>query len=123
MDAPFAAIDPEITILFHRWLYLKLFLKTYFGPAAAGFSVLSGINNITAALLCVILHGKASAMAAGKNSLLLPQAYENLWRLDRELLTLSQIAQQESRIYNSGLSAPRLFNKGIHALEKSFQKQ
>lgn len=123
MDAPFAAIDPEITILFHRWLYLKLFLKTYFGPAAAGFSVLSGINNITAALLCVILHGKASAMAAGKNSLLLPQAYENLWRLDRELLTLSQIAQQESRIYNSGLSAPRLFNKGILALEKSFQKQ
>jgi hypothetical protein len=62
-------------------------------------------------------------MAAGKNSLLLPQAYENLWRLDRELLTLAQIAQQESRIYNSGLSAPRLFNKGIHALEKSFQKQ
>jgi Fe-S-cluster containining protein len=118
--APMEPIDEEVSLLFHRWLYLKIFSKTYFGPAAAGFSVLSGLNNLTAALLSVILYGKARAMQRGAKSFAISDLYEAHWLLDRELLTLAQVPEQESRIYNSGLSAPRLFNKACAVMGKSF---
>jgi Fe-S-cluster containining protein len=134
LNQKFAPPDAEIDKLFHRWLYLKLFSKSYFGPAAAGFSVLSGFNSLTASILSVLLYTKSAAMhnAATANSgktgspIGLPQMaiadlYEAYWRLDRELLTMGQTPEQESRFYNSGLSSPRLFNKSLWAMANSFK--
>ncbi|MBS1989057.1 MAG: YkgJ family cysteine cluster protein [Cyanobacteria bacterium SZAS LIN-2] len=116
----FAPLDQETDKLFHRWLYLKLFAKSYFGPAAAGFSVLSGFNCLTASILSVLLFAKAAALHAGRNNVAIADIYESYWRLDRELLTMGQTPEQESKFYNSGLSSPRLFNKSLWTMARSF---
>ena len=134
LNKKFAPPNPEIDKLFHRWLYLKLFSKSYFGPAAAGFSVLSGFNSLTASILSVLLFTKSAALhkastagsAQDKVAGALPEMaiadlYEAYWRLDRELLTMGQTPEQESRFYNSGLSSPRLFNKSLWAMANSFK--
>lgn len=151
MSAPFTGLDAETNKLFHRWIYLKLFSKSYFGPAAAGFSVLSGFNCLIASVLSVLLFSKAAALnkasdskasnsnasdnkasdnkagnnnktadGKGANTIAIADIYEAYWRLDRELLTIGQIPAEESRMYNAGLSAPRLFNKGLWAMTKAF---
>ncbi|CAN5353232.1 hypothetical protein BH11CYA1_BH11CYA1_13770 [soil metagenome] len=114
--AKFKSIDPETNKLFHRWIYLKLFSKSYFGPAAASFSVLSGFNSLIAGLLSVLIYSKAAAINKKENETSIVETYDAFWRLNRELQTISQIPAQESRMYNAGLSAPRLFNKAIWAL-------
>ncbi len=118
--AKFKNLDVESNQLFHRWIYLKLFSKSYFGPAAAGFSVLSGFNCLIAGLLSVLLYSKAAAMHKKQNEIAIADIYEAFWRLDRELLTIGQIPAQESRMYNAGLSAPRVFNKAMWALSLAF---
>jgi len=118
--AKFKNLDAESNKLFHRWIYLKLFSKSYFGPAAAGFSVLSGFNCLIAGLLSILLFSKASAMNKKQDEIVIADNYEAFWRLDRELLTIGQIPEQESRMYNAGLSAPRVFNKAIWALSLAF---
>jgi hypothetical protein len=110
----------EADKLFHRWLYLKIFAKQYFGPAAAGFSVLSGFNCLTAGILSVLLFAKAAAVKSGHGSVAIADLYEAYWRLDRELLTMGQTPEQESKFYNSGLSSPRVFNKGVWTMAKTF---
>lgn len=118
--AKFKTLDVESNKLFHRWIYLKLFSKSYFGPAAAGFSVLSGFNCLIAGLLSILLFSKASAMNKKQDEIVIADNYEAFWRLDRELLTIGQIPAQESRMYNAGLSAPRVFNKAMWALSLAF---
>jgi Fe-S-cluster containining protein len=118
-----APLDEETNKLFHRWLYLKLFAKSYFGPAAAGFSVLSGFNCLTASILSVLLFAKAAAVNSGKSTVAIADIYEAYWRLDRELLTMGQTPEQESKFYNSGLSSPRLFNKSLWTMAKSLGLQ
>lgn len=120
MAAKFKSLDVESNKLFHRWIYLKLFSKSYFGPAAAGFSVLSGFNCLIASVLTVLLYSKAAAMHRKENVVVIPDLYEAYCRLDRELVTIGQIPEQESRMYNAGLSAPRVFNKAMWALSLAF---
>ena len=55
-----------------------------------------------------------------QDEIVIADNYEAFWRLDRELLTIGQIPEQESRMYNAGLSAPRVFNKAIWALSLAF---
>ena len=119
LNRSFAPLDQETDKLFHRWLYLKLFSKSYFGPAAAGFSVLSGFNCLTASVLSVLLFAKAAAVKGDKTNVAIADIYEAYWRLDRELLTMGQTPEQESKFYNSGLSSPRLFNKSLWTMAKS----
>jgi Fe-S-cluster containining protein len=119
LNKSFDPIDQETDKLFHRWLYLKLFSKSYFGPALAGFSVLSGFNCLTASVLSVLLFAKAAAVHNGKTTVAIADIYEAYWRLDRELLTMGQTPEQESKFYNSGLSSPRLFNKSLWTVAKS----
>lgn len=118
-QAKLSPLDNESNKLFHRWLYIKLFAKSYFGPAAAGFSVLSGFNCLAAGIISVLLFAKGAALRNKSNSVAIADIYEAYWRLDRELLTIGQIPEQESRAYNTGLSAPRLFNKSLLALARS----
>jgi hypothetical protein len=121
LSKDFAPIDDETDKLFHRWLYLKLFSKSYFGPAAAGFSVLSGFNCLTASILSVLLFAKAAAINKKTEAIAIADIYEAYWRLDRELLTMGQTPEQESKFYNSGLSSPRLFNKSIWTMARSLK--
>jgi len=123
LAADFKCLDAESNRLFHRWIYLKLFSKAYFGPAAAGFSALSGFNCLIAGVLSVLIYAKSAALNRKENSISMPDIYESYWLLDRELLTIGQIPEQESRMYNSGLSAPRLFNKALWAMSKAFGDQ
>jgi len=120
MVAPFKNLDAECNRLFHRWIYLKLFSKAYFGPAAAGFSALSGFNCLIAGVLSVLIYAKSAALHRKEDTISMPDIYESYWLLDRELLTIGQIPEQESRMYNAGLSAPRLFNKALWAMTKAF---
>ena len=86
----FALLDVESEKLFHRWLYLKLFSKSYFGPAAAGFSVLSGFNCLTASILRCSFLLKRQRSTKKPTALRLPTCTKPYWRLDRELLTMGQ---------------------------------
>lgn len=120
IQAKLAPLDSESSKLFHRWLYIRIFAKSYFGPAAAGFSVLSGFNCMTAGIISVMLFAKGAALRKKAPAVAIADLYEAYWRLDRELLTIGQIPVQESRAYNTGLSQPRLFNKSLLALARSF---
>ena len=81
--------------------------------------MLSGFNCLTTGIISVLLFAKGAALKNKTGHVDIADIYEAYWRLDRELLTIGQIPEQESRAYNSGLSAPRLFNKSLRALARS----
>lgn len=117
----FEPLTPELEAYFRRWLYLRLFAKTYFGPAAAGFGVVSGYNCLMASIICVMLYAKASAILRKENKLNIEDIYEAYWRLDRELLTMGQNSKQENVAYNFAFATPRLFHKVLFELEQSLK--
>jgi hypothetical protein len=67
-----------------------------------------------------MLFAKGAALRKKAPAVAIADLYEAYWRLDRELLTIGQIPVQESRAYNTGLSQPRIFNKSLLALARSF---
>ncbi|MGE0265228.1 MAG: YkgJ family cysteine cluster protein [Candidatus Obscuribacterales bacterium] len=109
-------LSPEMNELFCRWLYVKIFGKTYFGPAAAGYSVVSGFNSLVACFVCAMLFAKGEAMKRGEKELKIADLYEAYWRLDREFLTVTQILPQVSAALSIAYSIPRMARRVVLAL-------
>lgn len=116
----FEPMSQDVQDFFRRWVYLRLFAKTYFGAPAAGFTVISGFNCLMAALISALLFVKATAILRKENSIKLEDLWEAYWRLDRELLTMAQVPKNESRAYNFAFATPRLFHKMLAELGESF---
>lgn len=117
----FEPLSQDVQDFFRRWIYLRLFAKTYFGAPAAGFTVISGFNCLMAALISALLFVKATAILRKENSIKLEDLWEAYWRLDRELLTMAQVPKNESRAYNFAFATPRLFHKMLAELGESLK--
>ena len=117
----FEPLSKELDDYFKRWLYLKLFAKTYFGPAAAGFGVASGYNCLMASIIAVMIFAKCCATSRKEKALNIDDIYEAYWRLDRELLTMGQVSKQESVAFNFAFATPRLFHKMLFELQQGFK--
>lgn len=114
-------LTPEINTFFCRWLYLKIFSKTYFGPVAAGAPVLSGYNALVACFLCGMLFAKSEAARRGEHEIRIADLYEAYWRLDREFLTVDQILPQVSNGMWLAYSIPRVFRNLLESLAASMK--
>lgn len=117
----FEPLSQDVQDFFRRWIYLRLFAKTYFGAPAAGFGVISGFNCLMAALISALLFVKSTAILRKENKIKLEDLWEAYWRLDRELLTMAQVPKNESRAYNFAFATPRLFHKMLAELAESFK--
>ncbi len=111
LKTPVKAFTPEIYDFFHRYVFLRVFSKTYFGPALSGLSLLAGYNNLIANFLCAIVFAKAHATARGESEIRIADLYEAYFLLDKELVALSQLPGERAAFYDIGFSSPRLFNR------------
>lgn len=116
-----APLTPEMNQFFCRWLYVKVFGKTYFGPVAAGAPVLSGYNALMACFLCGMLFAKSEAARRGEREIRIADLYEAYWRLDREFLTVDQILPQVSNGMAMAYSIPRVFRNLLETLAASMR--
>lgn len=105
---PFSA---EIEQFFARYLYLKVFSKTFCGPPMSGLSIVAGFNNIIANFLSAIVFAKAHAMSRNESEIRLSDLYEAYFLLDKEVVQLSQLPKDKVQFYDSGFSSPRLFSR------------
>lgn len=110
---PFSA---EIEQFFRRYLYLKIFSKTFCGPPMSGLSVVAGFNNVMANFLSAIVYAKAHAMSRNENEIRLSDLYEAYFLLDKEVVQLSQLPKDKVQFYDSGFSSPRLFSRLVGQL-------
>ncbi|MBK9773177.1 MAG: YkgJ family cysteine cluster protein [Candidatus Obscuribacter sp.] len=117
----FKPFNSDINEFFRRWIYLKLFAKTYFGAPAAGFCVVSGYNCLMSAFISAVLFAKCNAIHRKQDEIVIEDLHEAYWRLDRELLTMSQVSINESKAYNFAFAVPRLFHKMLYSLEDSLK--
>jgi hypothetical protein len=101
----------EIESFFRRYLYLKLFSKTYFGSSLGGLSVVAGYNNMVANFLCAISFAKACAMKRKKDIVEIADLYEAYFLIDKESQALSQLPKEQSTFYDSGFASARLFSR------------
>lgn len=103
--------SPEVEALFRRYLYLKLFSKTYCGPALSGLSVIAGFNNLIANVLSAIAYAKAQSISRDCNFVNIADLYEALVVIDREGLMLAKMSSDKAALYDLGFASPRLFNR------------
>ncbi len=115
------ALDEDINAFFCRWLYVKIFAKTYFGPAAANYPLLAGYNSLIACFICAMLFAKGEALKRKENAIMIADLYEAYWRLDREFLTVYQILPQVSNGMALAYSIPRVFRSLLTSLSDSMQ--
>lgn len=123
LSHPIKPFTPEMNAFFCRWLYVKIFAKTYFGPVAAGYSVLSGYNSLTACFICSQIFVKGETRKRKTNEILIADLYEAYWRLDREFLTVDQILPQVSNGMSLAYSVPKVFRNLLAVLAKSMSVQ
>jgi Fe-S-cluster containining protein len=109
----------EADEFYRRYLYLRLFSKTYFGPALAGLSVVSGFNNMVANFIVSLIYAKACAQKAGSAELQMADLYEVYFMIDRELAQLTQLDADKAALLDLGLSTPQLFARILNELSKN----
>jgi hypothetical protein len=114
-----AALSPEIDGFWRRYFYLKIFSKSYCGPALSGLSVMAGFNSLVAGFLSVMIFAKAHSVARKDKEIKIFDLYEGCWVLDREMLVLAQLPKAKASFYDVGLSSPRLFSKLLGQMSRS----
>lgn len=119
LKLPTDALDPDIERFFHRWLYLKIFSKSYFGPPVAGLSVLGGYQLLLLCFLCALVYSKGSTSQVGDRQITLASLFEIYPMLDRELMTLAWRKGVESNMYHLAFSIPHLFDRLIACLAQA----
>jgi hypothetical protein len=101
----------EIEEFFRRYLYQKIFSKTYCGPAMSGFSMIAGYNNLAANFLSAVTYAKAHALARGDKQIKISDLYETYFLMDEEMASLTQLPKEKSQFYDNGFSSARLFSR------------
>ncbi|HEY9785140.1 MAG TPA: YkgJ family cysteine cluster protein [Candidatus Obscuribacterales bacterium] len=101
----------EINEFFRRYLYLKIFSKTFCGPPMSGLSMIAGYNNLVANFLSALCYAKAQAMSHKVDDIKIADLYEAYFLLDKEVVQLSQLPKDKVQFYDSGFSSPRLFSR------------
>ncbi|RTL44953.1 MAG: YkgJ family cysteine cluster protein [Candidatus Melainabacteria bacterium] len=103
------AFEPEVDQFIRRYLYHKLFSKTFCGPAMSGLSMIAGFNNLAANFLSGITYAKAHALGRGEKQIKLADLYEAYFLMDKEMASLTQLPREKSQFYDNGFSSARLF--------------
>ncbi len=119
IDAP----SQEINSFFTRWLRLKLFSKTYFGPVASGYPMLTGFNSLVACFICAMLLVKGEALKRGNKEIKIYDLYEAFWRLDGEFVTMNQLLPQVTTGMSIAYSMPKIFRTLLESLSQSMTAQ
>lgn len=115
------SFTPEMSELFNRWVYMKIFAKTYFGPVAANYSVLCGFNSLVAKFLCAVLYTKSIAMEKNQKEIEINDIYEVFLRLERAFFTVDQLMPQVGAALSFAYSIPKLCRPMVFSLHKSFK--
>jgi Fe-S-cluster containining protein len=113
------ALTPEIDGFLRRYLYLKIFSKTYFGSSLSGLSLISGYNNIAGTLLCALIYAKAHAMKNNSDELKIADLYEAFVLIEREGISLSNLPKDRAGFFDSGFSSVRLFTRIAGQISRS----
>ncbi len=113
-------LSPEMTAFFKRYFYLKLFSKTFAGPALSGLSVVSGFNNLVGNFLCAVTFAKIQALLRGDQELRIADLYEAHVLIDREVVMLNQLSSEKRSFYDLGFSSPRLFDRLVAEVAAGF---
>ncbi len=119
LDYKIVKLSPEINQFFSRWLRLKIFSKTYFGPAASGYPMVTGFNSLVAYFICAMLLVKGEALKRGSKEIQLYDLYEAFWRLDKEFLTMNQLVPQVTAGMSVAYSMPKVFRSLLEVLSKN----
>lgn len=117
---PFDKLSPEIDHFMRQYMYLKLFGKTYFGSTMAGLSVVAGFNHLVATAIMSLIYAKACAMQRGDNQVAIADLYESVLLLDKQMVLVSQSAGQMALLYDQAFASPRIFNRLLAQLRRSF---
>lgn len=104
-------LSSDINEFFKRYLYLKIFSKTFCGPSMSGLSMVAGYNNLAANFLSALCYAKARAMARSDDSIKIADLYEAYFLLDKEVVQLTQMPKDKVQFYDSGFASPRLFTR------------
>lgn len=115
-------LSSEISQFFKRYLYLKIFSKTFCGTSMSGLSMIAGYNNLAANLVSAMSYAKALAMARNEDKILLSDLYEAYFLLDKEVVQLSQLPRDKVQFFDSGFASPRLFSRLIAQMGSAFLK-
>ena len=110
---------PETTEFLQRWLYLKVFSKTYFGAARGGLSVISGYNNLIAGILSALLYAKAHALSRNEKTILLDELQKGILAHEKENNALSNLEKDKAEFFDSAFSSPRLFTRLVAQMGKT----
>jgi len=113
------ALSAEIDAFLRRYLYLKIFSKSYCGSSISGLSMVSGYNNMAGNLLCGLIYAKAHALADNRDELKIADLYEAFVLLDREGISLSSLPKDRARFFDTGFSSVRLFTRIAGQISKS----
>lgn len=103
------AFEPEVDGFIRRYLYHKIFSKTFCGPAMSGLSMIAGFNNLAANFLSGITYAKAHALGRGEKQIQLANLYEAYFLMDKEMASLTQLPREKAQFYDNGFSSARLF--------------
>lgn len=113
-------LSEEIEAFFRRYIYLKLFSKTYCGPALGGLSLVAGYNNMVGNFLSAIVFAKCHAMSRNERSIAIKDLYEAYYLLERQGVSLAQLTSERANFYDIGLSSPFLFNRLVVQMSATF---
>lgn len=103
--------EPEVDQFIRRYLYHKIFSKTFCGPALSGLSMIAGFNNLCGNFLSAITCAKAHALVKGTKQIRLADLYEAYFLIDEEMASLTQLPREKSQFYDNGFSSARLFSR------------
>jgi len=110
---------PETSEFLQRWLYLKVFSKTYFGAAHGGLSVISGCNNLIAGILSALLFAKAHALSRNEKEIRLNDLQQGILAHEKENNALSNLEKDKAEFFDSAFSSPRLFTRLVGQMGKT----
>ncbi len=114
-----SAFSPEIDAFVRRYLYLKIFSKTFCGPAMSGLSMIAGYNNIAANFLSGVTYAKAHALSRGDKEIKIADLYEAYFLMDKEMASLTQLPKEKAQFYDNGFSSARLFSRLLGQISAS----
>jgi Fe-S-cluster containining protein len=112
-------LSDEVISFLRRYLYLKIFTKSYCGPPCAGFSVVSGFNNLISYFLCGLVYAKAQAVCRGDSEIKLSDLYEAFFTIDRESIQINQLPKDRASFYDLGFSSARLFSRHLSEMSRT----
>ncbi len=114
--------EPEVDQFIRRYLYHKMFSKTFCGPAMSGLSMIAGFNNLAGNFLSGITYAKAHALGRGERQIKIADLYEAYFLMDKEMASLTQLPREKSQFYDNGFSSARLFSRLFGQISASVGK-